>query len=167
MFATKGLFNILMEGTICDQGAFQPRSWWKVCLRPRDFSPSILMKDLSATKGNFNLDLDKGNVFNRGAFKPWSWWKVLFVTSILTKELCVTKGPWSWWRKCQRPRSWWKNYQRPWSWWRNCLGPREFWTLILTEGTVCNLDLDEGIVYNLDLDEGNVCDQGNLEPRSW
>ena len=101
----KGLFN-LETGVVCDQGAFQHRSWRRNCLQLRGFSTSILTKEQSTTKGLFNLDLDNGIVCDQRGFS----------TLILTKELSVTEGAF-------QPRSWWKN----------CLGPKGLF----------NHDLDE------------------------
>ena len=59
----KRLFNPNLEtGAVCDQGAFQPRSWQRNYLRPRGFSTSILVKELSTIKGLFNLNLDEGTI---------------------------------------------------------------------------------------------------------
>ena len=106
---TKGLFNLdLDERSMCNQGAFQTRSWRRNCLRPRGFSTSILTKEMSATKRAFQprswwkvikrlFNLETRVVYDQGPFQHRSWQRNClqlrgFLTSILTKELSATKG---------------------------------------------------------------------------
>ena len=157
LFATKGIFNLYLDkGNVYDQRgfstsiltkdnqrAFQP--WNQTCLRSRGFAISILMKELSATKGLFNLDLDERTVYgqglfnldlnersvcNQGAFQPQSWWKVSKGIFNVETGAVYDQGAF-----------------QPQSWRRNCLQPRGFSTF--------------------NLDERSVCDLGAFQPWSW
>ena len=172
----------LDEGIICDQGALQPRSWRRNCLRLRGFSASILTKELSMAKGFSTSILTKG-LFGfstsilmkgkQGDFQLWNrccLWPRGFLTSILTKELSATKGVFnlqSWWKVCLWPRGFsnlilMKGNQgafQPRNW--SSLRPRGFSTLILMK----EMSATNG-PFNLYLVEGTVCDQRAFQPWS-